>query len=83
MNEDKEPLVPSPIEEIIADLGNIEKPLLSARLADLSNLNPADLGYFEQVWPTVELKRRQQVVSRLSWSKITLSLTLTASLRIV
>ena len=65
MNEDKEPLVPSPIEEIIADLGNIEKPLLSAGLADLSNLNPADLGYFEQVWPTVELKRRQQVVSRL------------------
>lgn len=65
MSEDKESLVPSPIEEIIADLGDIEKPLLSARLADLSNLNSEDLRYFEQVWPTIELKRRQQVVSRL------------------
>lgn len=65
MSEDKESLVPSPIEEIIADLSDIEKPLLSVRLADLSNLNSEDLGYFEQVWPTIELKRRQQVVSRL------------------
>jgi len=54
-----------PIEETVADLANIDKQLLNSRLADLSSLNSEELRFFEQVWPKIELKRRQQIVSRL------------------
>ena len=57
--------MPSPIEETIADLGNCDKPLLSSRLIDLSNLNPEELRFFEQVWVAIEPKRRQQIIYRL------------------
>lgn len=57
--------MPSPIEGTIADLGNSNKPLLSSKLAKLSNLNPEELGFLERVWTTIEPKRRRQVVSRL------------------
>jgi len=58
-------MMPSPIEGTIADLGNSSKPLLSSKLAKLSNLNPEELGFLERVWTTIEPKRRRQVVSRL------------------
>lgn len=53
------------IEEIIADLINLDKPLLSSSLIDLSNLNSGELRSFEQAWATIELNRRQQIMSRL------------------
>ena len=55
----------SPIEEIISELGNSDQPLLSSKLAELSNLSPEELALFERVWATIELKRRLQIVSRL------------------
>lgn len=64
-SEDKQPAMPPPIEEIITDLGNSDQSLLSSRLADLSNLNSEDLKYFEQVWLTIKLKQRRQIVSQL------------------
>jgi len=54
-----------PIEETIADLANNDKPLPSSRLIDLSNLNPEELVIFEQVWATIEPKRRRQIIHRL------------------
>jgi len=57
--------MPSPIEEIISELGNGDQPLLSSRLAELSNLGPEELGLFKQAWTTIEPKRQQQIVSRL------------------
>ncbi len=57
--------MPSPVEKIIADLGNSDKPLRSSRLAELSNLNPEELAILEQVWATIEPKRRRQIVSQL------------------
>jgi len=57
--------MPSPVEKIITDLGNSDKPLLSSRLAELSNLNPEELAILEQVWATIEPKRRRQIVSQL------------------
>lgn len=55
----------SPIEEIIANLGSSDKPLRSSRLAGLSNLNSEELAVLEQVWATIEPKRRRQIVSQL------------------
>ena len=54
-----------PIEETIADLGNSDKPLLSSRLAELSNLNSEELALFEQAWAAIEPKRRRQIMYRL------------------
>jgi len=55
----------SPIEETIADLGNSDQPLRSSKLAELSNLNSEELELLEQVWATIEPKRRRQIVYRL------------------
>jgi len=57
--------MPLPIEGIIADLGNSDKPLLNSKLIELSNLNRAEMKLFEQKWVTIEPKRRRQIVCRL------------------
>lgn len=54
-----------PIEEIIADLGNSDKPLLSSRLVELSNLNHEETRLFKQGWAAIERKRRRQIMNRL------------------
>jgi HEAT repeat protein len=57
--------VPANIKQIISDLANSDKPLLNASLADLSNLNADELGYFAQVWSGMDLERRQKMTNRL------------------
>ena len=42
--------MPLPIEETIADLANIDKPILNSKLIDLSNLTPEELRFFKQAW---------------------------------
>jgi len=60
-----EPDVTLPIEQIIADLGNSDKPLLNSHLAELSALSSEMLSLWEQVWTATETKRRQQIMYRL------------------
>lgn len=55
----------SPIDEIISELQNSDKPLSSVKLTELSSINSEELQLFREVWPTIERKRRQQAVSRL------------------
>ena len=55
----------SPIEEIITDLADSDKPLLNSSLADLSNITPEELSFLKEVWPTIKPERRRQIVSRL------------------
>jgi HEAT repeat protein len=55
----------SPIDEIISELQNIDKPLSNTKLTELSSINSEELKLFKEVWPTIERKRRQQAVSRL------------------
>jgi len=52
-------------EEIIADLGDKAKPLLSSELVELSNLSPDELELLDKVWAAIEPKRRRQIVYRL------------------
>jgi len=54
-----------PIEEIIADLVNIERPLHNSRLVDLSNLSLEELELLKQAWASIEPKRRRQIIYRL------------------
>ena len=60
-----EPDVTLPIEQIITDLGNSDKPLLNSHLAELSALSSEMLSLLEQVWAAIEPKRRQQIMYRL------------------
>jgi hypothetical protein len=56
---------PSDINQIITDLKDNEKPLLSGSLADLSSLNSEELVLWTQVWSSVEAERRRKVINRL------------------
>jgi HEAT repeat protein len=60
-----EPALPPPVEQTIAKLANPDKPLADSWLADLSSLNSAELKRLEQAWPTIEPKRRRQIIYRL------------------
>ena len=55
----------SPINDIISELQSSDKPLSNAKLTELSSINSEELQLLKEVWPTIERKRRQQVVSRL------------------
>jgi len=60
-----EPAMLPNFEETIADLTDLDKPLPSSSLIDLSNLNSEELRSFEQAWTTIELNRRRQIINRL------------------
>jgi len=60
-----EPPMSLPIEEIITSLSKPDKLLANSKLAQLSNLSSEELEPLEQVWETIEPKRRRQIISRL------------------
>lgn len=60
-----EPGLPPPVEQTIAKLVSPETKLSDSWLTDLSGLNPAELKKLEQAWPTIDAKRRRQVIYRL------------------
>ncbi len=54
-----------PVEEIIAELVDSDKPILNSRLVELSNLDAEELKLFEQMWVAIEARRRQEIMNRL------------------
>lgn len=60
-----EPAMSPNFEETIADLTHPDKPLLSSSLTDLSSLNSEELRSLEQIWTTIKLNRRRQIMNRL------------------
>lgn len=60
-----EPSVPYPIDDIIAQLADNDQPLLSSKLAELSNLSKEALTHFQLVWETIDPVRQRQIVGRL------------------
>ncbi len=54
-----------PVEETITEMADSNQPLLSSRLADLSDLNPEQLRLLDDVWEKIEPKRRRQIIFRL------------------
>ena len=61
-----EPTMSMPIEEIIAELGDDDKSILSSKLSELSNLDSTALELFIDSWATIETERRRQIVVRLA-----------------
>jgi HEAT repeat protein len=60
-----EPGITPSIREIIDGLGDPNRRLLSSKLADLTNLDAGEMQALEEVWKTIESKRRRQIVNRL------------------
>lgn len=54
-----------PVEQTITNLVNSDQPLLNARLADLSGLNPQQISLLYDVWQDIEPKRQRQIMQRL------------------
>jgi len=55
----------SPIDEIISELSDTDKPLVNAKLAELAGINPEEMERFKQAWPGIARQRQQQIVARL------------------
>ena len=53
------------VEDIIAELADSDKALVSSSLAELTDLNPEELRLFNCAWEQIEPERRQQIVNRL------------------
>jgi HEAT repeat protein len=54
-----------PIEELVADLANSDKPLSSSGLTELSNLSSEEVEFLSRVWASIESERRRQIIYRL------------------
>jgi len=54
-----------PIEELITDLANSDKPLSSLGLTELSNLSSGEVEFLSRVWASIESERRRQIICRL------------------
>jgi HEAT repeat protein len=47
-------------------MADVNKPLVNTHLADLTQMSPANIKVFMQVWKTIELKRRREIITRLT-----------------
>jgi HEAT repeat protein len=53
------------IEQVLAQLNDIELPLTAAVINRLSDLNTSDLARFREGWPNIPVERRSQLLQRL------------------
>jgi len=56
----------SPLERYLAELNDLSKPLLTAKLVDLSDLFPEEAEVFLREWPGIDAERRRQIAGRLA-----------------
>jgi HEAT repeat protein len=53
------------LKRLLVGLSDENKPVLTLRLADLSDLPPAELELFQQTWKGIGIERRRKVIDRL------------------
>ncbi len=56
----------SPLEPYLTELNDLNKPLVTSKLANLSDLSPEEMEAFEAEWPDIDVERRRQIVGRLA-----------------
>lgn len=54
------------IQNLIEEIANSDKPLISSYLADLSQITVTDLPVLKRIWVTIETTRRRQIISRMA-----------------
>lgn len=60
-----EPSIPYSIDDIVTELADNDQPLLSSRLAELSNIGTEEQTSFQLIWETIDVARQRQIVERL------------------
>jgi HEAT repeat protein len=53
------------VKDIIAEMADTNKGLVNSHLANLSQMTSGDVQDYAQVWKTIELKRRREIIIRL------------------
>ncbi len=54
------------IKNIIEEIANTDKPLVSSHLADLSQMTITDMPVLKRIWGTINIERRRQIISRMA-----------------
>ncbi len=55
----------SPLEQYLAELRDLGKPMVISKLANLSDLSPEEEDVLSREWPGIDVARRRQTVGRL------------------
>ena len=55
----------SPLEQYLAELRDLSKPVVNSRLTGLSELSPEESEIFRREWPSIDVARRRQIVERV------------------
>lgn len=55
----------SSLENYLAELHDLSKPLVTSKLANLSDLSPEEVDSFDGAWPGIDVERRRQIAGRL------------------
>lgn len=53
------------IKDLIVEIADLQKPLVNSHLADLSQMTARDIQDFTQVWNTIDVNRRRDIIDRL------------------
>ena len=54
------------VKDVIVEMADTNQVLVNTHLVSLSDMTPANIKDFTQVWKTIELKRRHEIVTRLN-----------------
>ena len=55
----------SSLDNYLDELSDLSKPLATSKLANLSELAPNEIGFFDNIWPDINVERRRQIAERL------------------
>ncbi|MDY6892223.1 MAG: HEAT repeat domain-containing protein [Chloroflexota bacterium] len=55
----------SPLEQYLAELGDLSKPVITSRLTELSALSAEELAILKREWPQIDVARRRLIMERL------------------
>ena len=58
--------MPSFFTEYLAELSDTAEPIVDSKLVNLSNLLPEEIRPFQEEWTGIDIKRRRQIIGRLS-----------------
>ncbi len=54
------------LEHYLEELRDLSKPLITSKLANLSDLSPEEAEVFNREWPYIDIERRRQIAGRLA-----------------
>ncbi len=56
----------SPLTEYLAELSDLNKPISTSKLANLSELTPEEVRILQVEWPNIDIERRREIIGWLT-----------------